>query len=187
MLTYPMVLNSVYSSVNQTFFQGDIHRKMNYWMLTCESAALIKGLIDYFDISCVFHLVFMTNPHGCPQLLNCLPNPLLGPSDGFWKYVREMIRGWRHCLPQTHRPKDPGWWKGGLWCEYTRLSRSAKHSKTLQWSCCSTGPYRTSRRNVRTRIWSSCRPWSMLTSSAGRRRRRNWSPWRTGSWVATNY
>ena len=42
---------------------------------------------------------------------------------------------------------------------------------------------RTSRRNVRTRTWLSCRPSSMPTLSAGRRRRRSWSPSRTGLWV----
>lgn len=98
-------------------------------MLTCESAALIKALIGHLHISCVFTLVVMTNSHGSLPLLNCLPNSFLGPSDGFWKYVCEIIRGWRHYLPQAHRPKDPGWWKGGLWCKYTRLSRSAKQEK----------------------------------------------------------
>lgn len=65
--------------------------------------------------------------------LSLLNRLVLRPSDDFWKYVCNMIRKWRHCLPQTHRPKDPGWWKGGLWCKYTRLSRRAKHTWTLRW------------------------------------------------------
>lgn len=40
-------------------------------------------------------------------------------------------------------------------------------------SCLLSSSYRTSRRNVRTKTWLSCSRWSTLTSSAGRRRRRN--------------
>lgn len=89
-----------------------------------------------------------------------------------------------HALLQAHRPKNPRRWESGLWCK----SACGVEEILFIYGCFFAQlnaasvdpPRRTSRRNVRTRIWWSCRPWSMLTLSTGRRRRRSWSPSRRG-------